>query len=435
MPELMSPSVDNADSQTTIGLDGQDITCPCSIRASTSVPEARGRATPGSETQHKLNVLFLMDEFAGPDAGSEQHMLFLLRRLPREKLRVHSAVLGDMLEEHRELFPVEPTVLGRGYRFSPWNAAKRLVRLARLIKSTGADVVHAFFQTSETAALLATRLARRGTVLGVRRNAGYWHTRSTLWRARMMRLLRAEYAANCDAAKDFAVRNEWLPARRVTVIRNPLPAQRLEDGLRNTVSAESIGIRHGEQVVGIVATLRPVKDHATFLRAAQLVVDRLPQTRFLVVGRQLPGYFDGLRSLAGELGIEKQISWVGSVENPVTILPHCDVGVLSSNSEGLSNALVEYAGAGLPSVATDVGGNSEVVKEGHTGFLVPPSSPEPMAERICRLLSDDGLRKTFGKNALDRAESLFAEESVLEEYVNLYLGLAGKAQTPALAGG
>lgn len=423
MSELMSPVTENADSLTAVAAAGDRSECR----------DARLGLSPrsdGGRPADRINVLFLMDEFANPDGGSEQHLMFLLRQLSRELFRMHFAVLGDLRDEHRELFPVEPVVLGRGYRFSLWNAARRVMRLARLIKSVRADVVHAFFQTSETAALLATRLARQGTVLGVRRNVGYWHTRSTLWQARLMRLFRAEYAANCEAAREFAVGKEWIPRQRFAVIRNPLPAKRLDAGLRNVVSAESIGIRNGEQVVGIVAMLRPVKDHATFLRAARLVLDRFPRTRFLVIGRQLPEHFPSIRSLADALGIEEQVLWVGNVENPITMLPHCDVGVLSSSSEGLSNALIEYAGVGIPAVATDVGGNSEVVQDGHTGFVVPPASPEPMAERICRLLADSTLRKTFGQNARRKAEAHYAETKVLEEYVSLYLRIAGKARVP-----
>lgn len=422
MPELTPPL-----------LDVDSPTCDGSVwdRSDSSDSRAQGpSSTDSDEVRDKLNVLFLMDTFATPDAGSEQHLMFLLKQLPSEKVRVHFAVLADIRDEHLPLFPVEPICLGRGYRFSPLNAAKRIRRLARVIKSLRVDVVHAFFQASETAALLATRLAGRGTVLAVRRDVGFWHTRRTLWQARLLRLFSASYAANCEAAKEFAVRKEWLPSHRFSVILNPLPAKRLEEGLRNVVPAESLGIRDGEQVVGIVAMLRPVKDHATFLRAARLVLDRLPRTRFLVVGRQLPEYFPSIRSLARELGIERQISWVGSVENPVTVLPHCDVGVLSSGSEGLSNALIEYAGVGVPTVATDVGGNSEVVEEGRTGFLVPPSSPEPMADRICELLSDSALRQVFGEQARHRAESLFSEKSVLKEYRSLYLRLASRSRAP-----
>ncbi|MBC8876213.1 MAG: glycosyltransferase family 4 protein [Planctomycetes bacterium] len=419
MPELISPLLDNTNSPARGG----------AAEDRPSRAETLVESSPSADSRRlhdKINVLFLMDEFATPCAGSEQHLLYLLRRLPRESLRVHFAVLGDVSDEHSRLFPDEPIVLGRGYRFSPANAVKRLVRLARVIRSLHIDVVHAFFQSSETAALLATRLARQGKVLGVRRDEGFWHTRRTLWQARVMRLLRAEYAANCGAAKESAVHNEWLPTDRITIIPNPLSTERLAQGLCNVALPESLGIRNGEQVVGIVATLRPVKDHPTFLHAARSVLRRFPHARFLVVGRQLPEYFDGLRSLAGELEIDKQISWVGSVENPVTVLPHCDVGVLSSSSEGLSNALIEYASVGVPTVATDVGGNSEVVEEGRTGFLVPAGSPEPMADRICKLLSDSALRETFGENARRHAELRFSEKKVLEEYVNLYMRLTGK---------
>ena len=426
MPELTQSLTERAKEPT-----GEEL-----VEARGDSRQARSRpAVPPEGSRPLVKVLFLMDEFANSDGGSEQHLMFLLKRLPAHRVEVHFAVLGDMRDEHLPLFPVEPIVLGKNYRFSPINAAKRVVRLARVIRSLRADVVHAFFQTSETAALLATRLARQGSVLGVRRDTGFWHTRRTLWQARLMRLFQAEYAANCQAAKEFAVRKEWLPARRFTVILNPLPTDRLAAGLRNVVPAESLGIRRDEQVVGIVAMLRPVKDHATFLRAARRVLDRFPQTRFLVIGRQLPDPFPRLQALAGELEIDEQVTWVGSVENPVTILPHCDVGVLSSRSEGLSNALIEYAGVGLPAVATDVGGNREIVQEGHTGFLVPPASPEAMAERICRLLSDSALRTKFGENARRRAGWLFSEKRVLEEYAQLYFRLAAKIKAPSSRAG
>ncbi len=420
MPELISHSAENTISPTCGG-PAEDRSDDRESRMVWSSP------TDSDEAHDTIRVLFLMDTFANPDGGSEQHMMWLLKQLPSDKVRVNLAVLGDMRDEHMDLFPVEPIVLGNGYRFSPIRAAKRVIRLARVIKSLRVDVVHAFFQTSETAALLATRLARQGTVLGVRRDVGYWHKPRTLWQARVTRWLRADYVANCDAAKEFSVRKEWTSARRFAVIRNPLPAKRLEEGLRNVVSAESLGIRDGERVVGIVAMLRPVKDHDTFLRAARLVLDQFPKTRFLAVGRQLPEDFSRLQPLAAELEIDEQISWVGSVENPITILPHCDVGVLSSLSEGLSNALIEYAGVGIPTVATDVGGNSEVVEESQTGFLVPPSSPEAMADRICRLLADSELRETFGENARRRAAECYSEGKVLKEYLALYQRIAGKS--------
>jgi len=112
------------------------------------------------------------------------------------------------------------------------------------------------------------------------------------------------------------------------------------------------------------------------------------------------------------------------VPNLYSFLHHCDVGVLSSLSEAFSNALLEYAAAGVAAVATDVGGTKEVIEDAETGFIVPPRSPEQMAERICQLLQDEKLRKRLGENARRRAETRFAEEKILRQYSRLYLRLA-----------
>ena len=370
-----------------------------------------------------VNILLLIDVLDGTDGGTEQHLLFLLDKLPRDRFRVHFAVLDRVQYCDPASLPVEPIIVD-GHSLIRLGSVKHVRKLAALIKELGIDVVHTFFQTSELAAILATRLARRGTVLGSRRNLGYWHTRSTLWLARIMRLAGAEYAANCQAAKEAAVAMEWLSEDRVTVIQNAMLRERREEGFRNVLAPELLGIQDGEQVVGTVGTVRPVKDHATFLRAARLVLDRHPRTRFLIVGRNDAEHFTDLQSLVGSLGIGEQVSWLGPIANPYSVLPHCDLAVSSSLSEALSNAIVEYAAAGVATIATDVGGSREVVEPDHTGFIVPPGRPELLAERIRQLLLDDDLRRRFGDNARRKAESEFSEERILDEHAKLYERLA-----------
>jgi len=372
-----------------------------------------------------VNVLLVTDVFAAADGGTEQHLLYLLRKLPRERLRVDFAILDGAHPIDPASFPIEPTMLGEGCRSGIVGAVQRIRRLARMIRQDRIDVVHTFCTTSEQTALLATRLAGRGRVLGVRRNAGYWHTRRTLWKARLLRLLGGSYAANCQAAKEFSTKNEWISADRITVIPNPLSADRLADGLENLSTRSDLGIEPEERVVCIVGTLRPVKDHGTFLRAAQLVAQEHPCTRFLVIGRQLPDTFADLQTLVRSLGIERQVTWLGDVPNPMSILPHCDVAVLSSQSEGFSNALLEYAAVGVATVATDVGGSSEVVLDGKTGFLVPPARPDAMAAKISQLLSDEEARQEFAERARRRARSEFSEQNILAKYTDLYARISG----------
>ena len=179
------------------------------------------------------------------------------------------------------------------------------------------------------------------------------------------------------------------PRRRVSVIENPLSTRRLQEGLAN-VPRSSLGILDGEQVVGMVATVRPIKDYATFLRSARLVLDKHPNTRFLAIGDQEVEYAREMRRLGQDLGIDGRVSWVGPLANPISALPRVDVAVLSSRSEAFSNALLEYAAAGVAAVATDVGGSREIVQNAVTGFLVPPRSPELLADRVSSPLGEPG---------------------------------------------
>jgi glycosyltransferase involved in cell wall biosynthesis len=362
----------------------------------------------------------LIDDFISAHAGTEQHLLFLLDKLPRSECALHFVVLSGIRHADPSMFSVPPIVLRRNGESGAGSVAKRVRRLATFIKSHNVDVVHAFCPVSEIFAVAATRLARKGRVIGVRRNIGYWHTRSTIWRARCVARCRLSYVANCEAVKESCRQREWISASRIQVIMNPLREDRRREGLANVVPRESLGIQNGEHVVGIVANVRPVKDHATFLQAARLVLDEMRHTRFVVVGQQEQGLIEELRALSQQLGIERQVTWCGAIENPYSLIPHFDAGVLSSVSEGFPNTLVEYAAAGLPAVATDVGGTREILLDQQTGFVVPPRSPELMAERICCLLRDANLRHRMGEDARHRAEACLAEEQVLRQYLELY---------------
>ena len=184
--------------------------------------------------------------------------------------------------------------------------------------------------------------------------------------------------------------------------------------------SDSLGIPRNARVVGIVANLRRVKDLPLFLRAARIVSLEVPDAVFLLVGRgQLRAE---LSRLATELGIRDKVYFSGERGDVPDYLARIAIGCLTSESEGLPNAILEYMAAGLPVVATDVGGISELVDHGRTGFLVRERSAEAVAAPIIRLLRDEGLRATMGQAGLNRAQADFeisvAVKRLEEFYIN-----------------
>ncbi|OGT98274.1 MAG: hypothetical protein A2079_02585 [Geobacteraceae bacterium GWC2_48_7] len=127
-----------------------------------------------------------------------------------------------------------------------------------------------------------------------------------------------------------------------------------------------------------------------------------------------------LKALTAGLGIEHQVKFIGQRDDLQEIYPLMDVFLLSSYTEGISITLLEAMVCGLPCVVTDVGGNSEVVLDGVTGFLVPSDAHESMADKVLSLLADPELVAVMGNNGSERVASCFSFSRMMDEYLELY---------------
>ena len=160
-------------------------------------------------------------------------------------------------------------------------------------------------------------------------------------------------------------------------------------------------------MVGIVAALRPEKDHATLLRAARLRSTRCPSARFLVVG-------DGptrsqLEALCSELAITSNVHFAGARDDVARVLRSIDVFALSSVTvECFPIALLEAMACARPAVCTAVGGVPEMIDDGITGYLVPPKDPQQFAARLLSLLSDPQAARRMGRAGRHRVEAEFS---------------------------
>ena len=176
----------------------------------------------------------------------------------------------------------------------------------------------------------------------------------------------------------------------------------------------------GSRIV-CVANLRAQKDHLTLVRAMTLVTRKVPSANLLLVGSAIePEYSDLVKREIARQGLGRNISLMGARQDVYAILKACDIGVLSSVSEGLPLALIEYGMAGLAAVATNVGQCREVMDEGSTGILVPPASPEQLADALLSLLKSPERRLTLGKQFQRRVQEHYSPGAVVEQVCRVY---------------
>jgi glycosyltransferase involved in cell wall biosynthesis len=170
--------------------------------------------------------------------------------------------------------------------------------------------------------------------------------------------------------------------------------------------------------VGCVANLRPVKNIDGLMRAAKAALERFPKLVFEVAGdgEQRPE----LVRLHSELGLGDRFKFKGSVADVAGFLRTVDIAVLPSHSEGMSNALLEYMSAGRAVIATDVGANSQLLRHGQDGLVVPAGDTDAMVEAFGTMLANPMRAAAFGSSARRRAEAEFSRDAMRRRFENFY---------------
>lgn len=356
-----------------------------------------------------------------------------LARLLKEnnQYQVHIACLDDSgvlrAEVERlspEGFPSYPLT-----SFYNLNAAKQLRRLVRYLKEKQIEVVHTHDFYTNIFGMAAARLARVPVRIASRRQSAVRPAAQRLFERRAYASAHA-VVANCDEIRRQLV-SEGVREEKVATIYNGLDLERFAPehraGRRNEI-LEALGL-HGEdgrRFVTIVANLRPVKDHKTFLRAARRVREAVPDAAFIIAGEG--DLKDSLRAQAAQLGLERDVLFTGRCGRVAELLHVSDVCVLSSTSEGFSNSILEYMAAARVVVVTDVGGAREAVLEDETGYIVPVGDDEAMAAKIMALLIEPERASAMGERGRKRVEDKFSCEVQLERTQKLYERLLLQAE-------
>jgi glycosyltransferase involved in cell wall biosynthesis len=178
-------------------------------------------------------------------------------------------------------------------------------------------------------------------------------------------------------------------------------------------------IEHNEIVIIIIARLDPWKDFQTLFEAAKLVIKQKQDLRFIILGDGI--LRESLKMSLSQFGIQENFIMLGERVDAYNYLNFADISILSTYGEGFSNSLMESMALGKPVIASDIGGNSETIgKDGVSGYLVPPRSPEMMAEVLLLLANNKYLRERIGKNGKVHILNLCSMDKFITSFESLF---------------
>jgi glycosyltransferase involved in cell wall biosynthesis len=226
------------------------------------------------------------------------------------------------------------------------------------------------------------------------------------------------FIAVAQSHAEFMRDHERFPRDRVVVVRNGVDTDRFVANHHDYQSLRTeLGLAEDTPLIGIVAALRPEKNHAMFLNVAANVRQQFPQAHFVVVGDG-PGRA-ALEAQRLQLGLQDCVHLLGTRSDTPTIVAALNVFTLCSDNEASPVSILEALACEVPVVATDVGSIHESVIENETGYRVPVRDVDAFSERVCRLLADKTLARRLGNRGRERVIATGSLQSMVDGYQNL----------------
>jgi glycosyltransferase involved in cell wall biosynthesis len=352
-----------------------------------------------------------------PVGGAETLLVNLIRRLDRHRFWPEICCLkspgplGDVMAREVPLF---------SYLLSGKYDLRVLPRLTRLLVKRRIDAVVTVGAGDRMFwGRLAARLAGVPVVLTALHSTGWPDVVGRL--NRLLTPITDGFIAVAEEHGRYLREVERFPPHKVFVIPNGVDIDRFQPRPPDEVLRRQLDLPAQAPVVGIVAALRPEKDHELFLRVAARVLRIVPLAHFMVVG-------DGdlrprLEQAAADLGIRSAVHFLGTRGDIPELLSLVDVSVLTSKMEASPVTILEAMACGKPCVAPRIGSIPETIVDGETGYLTPPSDEGELANAIVRLLTDPARMSRFGQNARRRVEERYSLDRMVEGYQQLIAGL------------
>lgn len=369
----------------------------------------------------KIKILFIIDQLVS-GAGTEKHLLQLASGLNARghKCKIVTFLASDkMIQKYKSHhLDIKEIKVDRIYDLNAFIRAFKLIKMIRRFKP---DVIQCFHFQSDTYGAILSKIANcHAKIISSKRDMGDLKTKRQLLMNRCANWIINRNIAVCNKVAERVSTDEKIALSKITTIYNGIDLKECgcidscKEDIRN-----SVNLNGNDFVIGIVCLLRPEKDVSTFLKAVKGIKDKVGNLKVLVVG-------DGpdrsnLERYAKNNGMEDNVIFTGYVKRVNEYIALMDIVCLTPKSnEGMSNVIIEEMALNKPVIATDVGGNAELVLDGKTGFIIQPKDTKSLEKYLLKLYQDEALRMKMGAAAKERIENEFRLEHMINKTEAFY---------------
>ena len=319
--------------------------------------------------------------------------------------------------------PIGELLVRKGYRIDIISRKEGfdlglIFKVRRFIKDNNIDIVHCHQYTPWVYSALAAFMTGKKVIFT---EHGRFYPDRTSWKRAIinpiLNLITDRVTVISTATKQALINYEYIPPSKIQVIYNGI-VPLIPDKSRNAEIRNTYVISDHTRIVGTIARLDPIKNHAMMLRAFRIVAESYPNTKLMIIGDGEE--MENLKQACHELGIVNHVIFTGYITEPVYYLDLMDIFMLSSFSEGTSMTLLEAMSLSKPCVVTDAGGNSEIVEHEVNGLVTPNNDASAFADAIIELLKDKKKYQKMCYASLDRFNRKFNLKYMLNAFQYIY---------------
>jgi len=342
-----------------------------------------------------IKLMFVID-FIDVLEGTETQLVRLIENLSAVRYSIYLICLrnSNWIQTHKDNLSCQVKIFNI-FKLKNPATLLQIFLLIRYIIKIKPRIVLTFFPLSNILGVFAARLANVGIIMSSRRDHGLWlKNKAALLALKAANKYVKKIIVNSILVKNLTLIKENVDQKKIDVIYNGLDISHLKKNYTKAIALKKeLGIDPNNKIVGILAGLRSMKRHETFIKAAAEICRSRNDISFLIVG-------DGplrsdLENLCKGLNLQENLHFLGRQEDIVLYLSLFDIGVNCSSAEGLSNAIMEYMAFDIPCIVTNNGGNPELIKNNINGYTFPLNDHKKLAKLILSLLNDTQKQEQF----------------------------------------